>query len=295
MTALALDACEAALAERAQRVIWPFFTFYGGKWRAAPRYPAPRHRVVIEPFAGSAGYAVRHHQREVILVEKDPVIAGTWRYLINASEAEIRGLPLIGNDQAVADLGVTAAQGWLIGWWLNKGTTRPELRPGRWMRDGIRPNSQWGEVIRDRIASSLWAIRHWVVIEGDYTAAPDIAATWFIDPPYSSAASGHRYRCSNRDIDYGALAAWVHGRAGQVIACEAQGAGWLPFAPFARVKGTEGRTRSGVSPEAVWLSNGGRPRYSCCDYYPHLCPGCGRYMSHREWAEQSVCNDCQAW
>jgi len=38
----------------------PFWRYYGGKWRAAPRYPAPRHDLIIEPFAGAAGYAMRY-------------------------------------------------------------------------------------------------------------------------------------------------------------------------------------------------------------------------------------------
>lgn len=71
----------------------PFFSFYGGKWRAAPRYPAPEHSTIIEPFAGSAGYSVRHHEQNVILYEIDPVIAGVWDYLIHAKESEIMSLP----------------------------------------------------------------------------------------------------------------------------------------------------------------------------------------------------------
>jgi hypothetical protein len=55
--------------------IRPYFVYYGGKWRAAPRYPAPRHDVIVEPFAGSAGYALRYHERKIILVEKDAVLA----------------------------------------------------------------------------------------------------------------------------------------------------------------------------------------------------------------------------
>jgi hypothetical protein len=35
------------------------------------------------------------------------------------------------------------------------------------------------------------------------------------------------------------------------------------------------------------------PRGQCCADYPHFCPGCGRVMSHREAAEQGMCNDCQ--
>lgn len=33
--------------------------------------------------------------------------------------------------------------------------------------------------------------------------------------------------------------------------------------------------------------------HQCCEEYPHYCPGCERVMSHREAAEQGMCNDCQ--
>ena len=51
----------------------PFFNFYGGKWRAAPHYPAPRYARVVEPFAGAAGYSTRHHDRDIVLDRIDPM------------------------------------------------------------------------------------------------------------------------------------------------------------------------------------------------------------------------------
>ncbi len=33
----------------------PFFCYFGGKWRAAPHYPTPKHAEIVEPFAGAAG------------------------------------------------------------------------------------------------------------------------------------------------------------------------------------------------------------------------------------------------
>lgn len=33
-------------------------------------------------------------------------------------------------------------------------------------------------------------------------------------------------------------------------------------------------------------------RVSCCADAPHICPGCRRVMSHREWDEQRCCNEC---
>lgn len=68
----------------------PFFSFYGSKWAAAKRYPAPVGRTLVEPFAGSAGYSLRYPDRAVTLVESDPVVAGIWRYLLGATAAQVR-------------------------------------------------------------------------------------------------------------------------------------------------------------------------------------------------------------
>lgn len=72
-------------------------------------------------------------------------------------------------------------------------------------------------------------ISHWQLTEGDYTAAPDIEATWFIDPPYNCPA-GRFYQVGA--LDYAALATWCQSRQGQVIVCEQAGATWLPFQPL---------------------------------------------------------------
>ena len=49
----------------------PFFSYVGGKRGLIECYPRPKHDVIIEPFAGSAGYACRWGAgRRVILVAK---------------------------------------------------------------------------------------------------------------------------------------------------------------------------------------------------------------------------------
>jgi hypothetical protein len=72
----------------------PFFSYFGGKWTLAPRYPALEHDLVVEPFAGSAGYATRYPDREVVLVERAPHVAALWRWLISVSVDGVMGLPL---------------------------------------------------------------------------------------------------------------------------------------------------------------------------------------------------------
>ncbi len=235
----------------------PFFTFYGGKWRCAPHYPSPEYDTIVEPFAGSAGYSIRHCFKNVILVEKDPNISATWRYLLNVSESEILSLPDIEMNQSVDDLNVCEEARLLIGWWLNGGSAQPKKKPGAWMRQHPRHGGlgwvkkgggplTWSAKVRERIAEQIEHIRHWRLIEDSYENAPDIIATWFVDPPYIHA--GKHYRFGSNQIDYEKLGKWCRRRRGQKVVCENVGAEWLPFKPWREIKASRGKT----SKEAVW-------------------------------------------
>lgn len=226
----------------------PFFCYYGGKWRDTPRlYPRPVYQTIIEPFAGSAGYALRYHNRKVVLCDRDPVIVGIWRYLLRVSPSEIRAIPDVALDGCVADLHLVQEAAWLVGFWMNRSST-PREKPSAWMRSGIRPGSFWGARVRETIAVQLDAIRHWRIVEGDYMDCGDEEATWFVDPPYQGAGKHYRHGCDG--IDYAALGEWCRSRRGQTIVCENDGATWLPFRPLATTKATRKGTRS---PEAIWM------------------------------------------
>jgi len=229
----------------------PFFGYYGGKWRdAVKHYPAPAYDTIVEPFAGSAGYAVRYADRKVILCEVDPVVFGVWDYLVRATPEEILAIPDLDPGGTVDDLRVPQEARWLVGFWLNRGTASPRKSPSKWMREGVRPGSFWGVRVRQTIASQVGAIRHWQVRNCSYERAPlSRKATWFVDPPYESA--GKHYRFGSKQLDYTALAVWCKSRRGQVIVCENSGASWLPFRDVADVKTTRTGRRS---VEAVWLS-----------------------------------------
>lgn len=228
----------------------PFWCYYGGKWRSAPRYPTPRHNTLVEPFAGAAGYATRHHRCRVVLVERDPVVADLWRWLIQSSEDEVRALPL-DVPTTVRDLGLAPGPSALIGFWLNKGAASPMQSPSKWMRAGTHAASFWGREVRERIATQVGAIRHWTVIEGSYEDAPDEEATWYVDPPYQRAGVHYRRKIT----DYPALGAWCRTRRGQTIVCEEVGADWLPFRHFGTFKANESRTGGKRCAEAIWLSD----------------------------------------
>lgn len=229
----------------------PFFTYYGGKWRASPHYPKPLHDTIIEPFAGAAGYSVRYPEKKVILIEKYKRIADMWKWLVNSSEEEILNLPTIITN--INDLNVCEEAKTLLGFWLNKGSASPCVTPSKWMREDLRPNQFWGKIIQARTASQVEFIKHWEVIYGDYTDAPDIEATWFIDPPYHQA--GKHYKHGSSQIDYKFLADWCKSRKGQVIVCENEGADWLPFETFKTIKGMSGKNRTKISKEVIWYKD----------------------------------------
>lgn len=231
----------------------PFFNFYGGKWRAAPHYPAPRYARVVEPFAGAAGYSTRHHDRDIVLVERDPIIAGLWRWLIGASRDEILALPLK-IPTTVRDLGLAPGPSALIGFWVTGAANGPRQSPCKWMRERVNPSSgYWGDPVRARIADQVSAIKHWTVIEGDYTDAPTEDATYFVDPPYANKA-GSYYRM--KFTGHAALGEWCQTRPGQVIVCENDGATWLPFRHFRDIQSSSSAGHGKkISKEAIWLSD----------------------------------------
>jgi site-specific DNA-adenine methylase len=225
----------------------PFFPYYGSKWRSAPLYPRPEHDHVIEPFAGSAGYACRHEPRHVLLVDADPIIAGVWDYLIHASQRDVLSLPGVAAGQDVRELGVSQEAAWLIGFWINRGAAQPRNVRTAYSTRTERGQLVWGERARQRIASQLERIRHWRVEHGTYEQARNGRATYFVDPPYGEAGKHYKHR----DVDYAALASWCSDLDGQVIVCENEGADWLPFRPLASIKASRGR-----SAEAIWTNGG---------------------------------------
>ena len=72
------------------------FSYYGSKSKIVDYYPPPKHKRIIEPFAGSARYSLKYWQNDVLLVDKYPVIVEVWSYLKNASEADILNVALFG-------------------------------------------------------------------------------------------------------------------------------------------------------------------------------------------------------
>lgn len=215
------------------------FSYYGSKSKIVDLYPAPKYGKIIEPFAGSARYSLRYFDREILLVDKYPVIVEVWKYLQSASEKDILSLPDVNEGDYIPDFKLDRGAELLIGFCANGGSSVPkktgtnnlEKHFNTWHRD------------KKRIAADLYKIRHWKILLGSYEDIPDEPATWFIDPPYQE---GGKYYKENK-IDYPALATWARSRSGHVIVCENMAADWLPFYPMRQMSGQLKKTV-----EAIW-------------------------------------------
>lgn len=133
-----------------------FFPYMGAKWQLAMNYPAPNRNLIIEPFAGSAGYSVSYHRHNVILIEKDSRLARLWEFLINSREEDILNIPLLRPKDLIRDHIEDPNIQCLIGFWTQFSPTYPSPK--------VR-NTRWNETIRSRIASQVNHIKHWTVIE----------------------------------------------------------------------------------------------------------------------------------
>lgn len=233
----------------------PFWRYYGGKNRAAPIYPQPEHDTIVEPFAGAAGYSCRYPDRRVVLVDRSPIIAGLWRYLISTPSAEILAIPDIPEGGTVDDLPVCQEARWLAGFWCNNGTVTPCKTPSRWAKNeateagGVMHG--WTAPVRQRIAEQVDRIRHWQIIEGEYHDAPDIEATWHVDPPYANKAGSYY---PEQPDSFDDLGVWCRGRQGLVMVCENEGAAWLPFRSLAAIQSNPSKHGKGRSSEVIWLN-----------------------------------------
>lgn len=229
-------------------MLHPFFSYFGSKYRMAKHYPKPLHDVIIEPFAGAAGYSLLYPEKEIILYDNYEPIVMLWNYLIQVKKEEILSLPLDSNGHAfckehsVSDCNIIPEAKILIGFWLTESQTSPSRYPLSKSRGG-----NWTERKRAMLANQVDSIRHWKVEKKSYDEIEyNEKCTWFIDPPYAQA--GKRYR--NNTINYDQLGAWCKERQGQTIVCEQSGANWLDFSTFQKVSNASNKKYE----EVIWTN-----------------------------------------
>lgn len=233
------------------RVTGPLFKWFGSKWLASKLYPPPEHDVIFEPYAGSAGYSLRHHEKKVVLWEENEQLEQLWRWLIGpAKTADVLAIPIgIPEGTDIHDLGLSRGQALLLKHWQRTNNVGDCWTISPW---GNKPG-QWTANTRARVAEEIYAVKHWQVRQ----IAFDDVGTYFVDPPYL-----YNYRYRFKEFDHAALVKSIGGisERSQVIVCEAacQKTGrvpdYLPFASFgSRITSRRKKTENHHSAEYLWV------------------------------------------
>ena len=227
------------------------FFYYGSKRRGAKTYPPPSFDTIIEPFAGAAAYSMYHvgSAKRVILIEKDPRVVATWHRVLAMTPQELLDYPIPAVGEPSRDfLVMTAATSSAsAGVTTLKVTDRVvDVMPGM-----LRKMAALLPLAKERVE----------VVLGDYRDAPNLEATWFIEPPYRvteqragsplQQGMGYAKGCNAASLDYDELGAWCRERRGQRIVCEQEGADWLPFRPTGRARTANSLNKA--TGEVVWL------------------------------------------
>ena len=216
------------------------FSYYGSKSKIVDYYPPPKHKKIIEPFAGSARYSLKYWQSDITIVDKYDVVFNVWKYLQNATKNDILALPKMKQGDNVNDFDITQVEKDFIGFLICRVMESPRKNVSSFVGD-----------IADKlneIANNVYKIKHWNIIHGSFEDLQNIEATWFIDPPYQFG--GEHYIESTKNINFAKLAEWCITRNGQTIVCENTKADWLPFKPMKAMYGSQYKTT-----EAIWSNH----------------------------------------
>lgn len=220
------------------------FYYLGAKRTIAHLYPKPKFSKIFEPFAGTAAYALKYFDREVVLVDKYEIIINVWKYLQQSSEKDILSLPELKTYDSLNDHKLSETEKQFMGFIIADGLESPRINVSKF---GNRHNDKVARRLK-RISKELFKIRHWNFVHGDYQCLANVEVTYFIDPPY--VKGGQDYIHSNKFINYQELAEWCQTRNGQVIVCEnSSSENWLPFIDLCNFSGSFHKTK-----EVFWTN-----------------------------------------
>jgi site-specific DNA-adenine methylase len=219
------------------------FSYYGSKSKIVHLYPKPLHSRIIEPFAGSARYALHYWEHDVLLVDKYDVVIRIWKWLQQCSPQDILHLPLLRRGMDLRKLSLSDEEKLFLSFLVNVGSKCPTWKVSPFAASQFEVS---GLRIYQKAAGHLHKIKHWEIKCGDYKDIPNQVSTWFIDPPYM--IGGQYYRYGSTKIDYEQLGVWCKSRKGQVIVCENDRANWLDFKPVCRNNGANNKGYT----ESIW-------------------------------------------
>jgi hypothetical protein len=210
--------------------------YYGAKLKLVNKYPKPKYKHIIEPFAGSAQYSLKYWDNDVTLIDKYDVVVRLWKWLQKCSKDDILKLPILELGQNVDNFTWDCDEAkWLIGFNIVMGAYAPRKMPTKWTTTE-RPFRQTNKL--KLIADSLEHIKHWNIVLGEYNCIDNVEATYFIDPPYTKG--GNLYVHSA--INYEELRDWCLSRNGQKIVCGNASDSWLDFSPIGNLGGVKNKT-----------------------------------------------------
>lgn len=235
-------------------VTGPLFKWFGSKWLASKLYPPPDHDSIFEPYAGSAGYSLRHFQKNVTIYDDNEQLKALWSWLINDANYElIKSIPTnieVGYD--IRNLNLSSGQQLLLKHWQRTNTVGNCWTISSW---GNKPG-QWTESTRERVAREVEFIKHWKFCPITWKEE----GTYFVDPPYE-----FNYRYGIRTFDYDELVQNISSvpESSTVIVCEAacQKTGALPtYLPFQyfglRITSRRKKTNNHHSKELIYVQHG---------------------------------------
>jgi hypothetical protein len=233
------------------KVTGPLFKWFGSKWLASKLYPLPEHDTIFEPYAGSAGYSLRHCEKKVVIWDADPNLYRLWGWLIReATSTDVLEIPIgLPDGTDIRGIGLSDGQALLLKHWQRTNNVGECWTTSPW---GNKPG-QWTDNTRARVADELHAVKHWKFER----VCPEFPGTYFIDPPY---LYNYRYRFPET-FDHGALVKRIEEIpvGSQIIVCEAacQKTGrvpdYLPFKPFAsRITSRRKKTENHHSKEYIY-------------------------------------------
>jgi site-specific DNA-adenine methylase len=218
------------------------FSYYGSKSKIVNYYPPPKYGKIIEPFAGSARYALKYFDRDVLLVDKYEVVIKIWKWLQQCSKDDILKLPKLEQGLDLRTLNLSEQELLFLGMLAGTASFSPRFKVSPFSAE---KNGRQNEY--KIIANHLHKIKHWEIRLGCYQDLPNKEATWFVDPPYQFGGKAY----VKNKIDFTSLSEWCRERNGQTIVCENTKADWLPFKPVTKTQGA-GNTNT---VEAIWSNH----------------------------------------
>ena len=136
------------------------WSYYGSKSKIVDYYPTPKFQKIIEPFAGSAKYALKYFEKDVLLVDKYEPIIKLWKWLQLCSPNDIKKLPVLKQGDDIRNIaGLCEEERILLGYGAQAGVAIF----GNTVTEAGTRNMV---TMFKNVANNLHKIKHWEIRHG---------------------------------------------------------------------------------------------------------------------------------